>query len=701
MINNKKMSKGITLIALVVTIIVLLILAGISIMMLTGDNGIIKNAAVSKTTTEIEYEKEAIAMEYIGLHPLNHNETLDLEVFKNQIKNKLDINSEVMCIGENEYIIKLISKNRAYIIDKNGQIQYLGTIDDVHKMALIELDRECDNNYKYIHTIKAKITTYDESDLENLKYGWTESNTEPPPNYQTINLNKITNNLYEVEITNPDTLTGEYYLWLELEYNENIIKKTAGSYRIREQNNTIVSCSSESNKTSGFLGNTEIQRGKIRKITILDNIEGHNKNDDRHWDISAKKNESALGWYEEITIGEENYYDVTIGQLGGVVARADSRNLFRNIGADLPEDIYSELINVENLYTSDITGMVEMFRNSKFKTLNLNSFDTSNVNDLFSMFYGCNNLTSLDVSSFDTSNVINMACMFCDCSNLTSLDVSNFNTENVTNMGGLFNRCRNLTNLDLSKWNVSNVTTFYQNYAAHRGMFMGCSKLEALDLSSWNTSSAKNMSWMFYDCSSLISLNISKFDTKKVTTMYAMFYGCSSLDALDVSKFDLRSVTNMAVMFYGCSNLTSLDVSGFNTENVTNMGGVFCGCKNLSSLDLTEWNVSNVKNFYENLNGDRGMFKNCLKLETLDLSSWHTSNATDMREMFCQCSNLTTIYASDNFDTSLVTNSTNMFRSSTKLIGGNGTTYSSSHIDKEYARLDNNENPGYFSLKTN
>ena len=40
--KNKKMSKGITLIALVVTIIVLLILAGISIQMLTGDNRNIK-----------------------------------------------------------------------------------------------------------------------------------------------------------------------------------------------------------------------------------------------------------------------------------------------------------------------------------------------------------------------------------------------------------------------------------------------------------------------------------------------------------------------------------------------------------------------------------------------------------------------------------------------------------------------------------
>ena len=35
-------NKGITLIALVVTIIVLLILAGVSISMLTGENGILK-----------------------------------------------------------------------------------------------------------------------------------------------------------------------------------------------------------------------------------------------------------------------------------------------------------------------------------------------------------------------------------------------------------------------------------------------------------------------------------------------------------------------------------------------------------------------------------------------------------------------------------------------------------------------------------
>ncbi len=50
-------SKGITLIALVITIIVLLILAGVAIAMLSGENGILRKAAESKTKTE-EGQKE-------------------------------------------------------------------------------------------------------------------------------------------------------------------------------------------------------------------------------------------------------------------------------------------------------------------------------------------------------------------------------------------------------------------------------------------------------------------------------------------------------------------------------------------------------------------------------------------------------------------------------------------------------------------
>ena len=60
--NKIKQKNGITLIALVITIIVLLILAGVSIAMLTGQNGILTQAQNAKTTTEDKSAEEKIKL---------------------------------------------------------------------------------------------------------------------------------------------------------------------------------------------------------------------------------------------------------------------------------------------------------------------------------------------------------------------------------------------------------------------------------------------------------------------------------------------------------------------------------------------------------------------------------------------------------------------------------------------------------------
>ena len=86
------------------------------------------------------------------------------------------------------------------------------------------------------------------------------------------------------------------------------------------------------------------------------------------------------------------------------------------------------------------------------------------------MFDGCSNLTSLDLSSFDTSQVTTMSSMFSGCSNLTSLDLSNFNTSQVTTMPYMFSECSRLTSLNLSNFDTSQVTNMYR-------MFSGCSSL--------------------------------------------------------------------------------------------------------------------------------------------------------------------------------------------------------------------------------
>ena len=62
--KKKKLNEGITLIALVVTIVILLILAGVSISMLAGEDGIITQSKKAKDATIIGEEMEQVKMAY-------------------------------------------------------------------------------------------------------------------------------------------------------------------------------------------------------------------------------------------------------------------------------------------------------------------------------------------------------------------------------------------------------------------------------------------------------------------------------------------------------------------------------------------------------------------------------------------------------------------------------------------------------------
>ena len=327
----------------------------------------------------------------------------------------------------------------------------------------------------------------------------------------------------------------------------------------------------------------------------------------------------------------------------------------------------------------------------------LQYLNTCNVTNMVGMFQDCSGLTSLDVSHFDTSNVTNMGGMFLGCSGLTSLDVSHFDTSNVTNMVGMFQDCSGLTSLDVSHFDTSNVTGM-------DGMFLRCSGLTSLDVSHFDTGNVTSMGSMFSGCSSLTSLNVSDFNTAKVKYMYCMFLGCSGLTSLDVSNFNTSNVTDMHLMFLGCSGLTGLDVSNFNTSNVTNMGGMFYGCSKLASLDVSHFDTSKADHigayFYEDGYVNGGMFQGCSSLTSLDLSSFNTSNVESMGLLFRGCSKLKTIYVSEGWTTDAVTCDDYMFTGCTALVGGKGTVYNASHVDKEYARIDGGPSaPGYFTEK--
>ncbi|MBE6317150.1 MAG: BspA family leucine-rich repeat surface protein [Bacteroidales bacterium] len=94
------------------------------------------------------------------------------------------------------------------------------------------------------------------------------------------------------------------------------------------------------------------------------------------------------------------------------------------------------------------------------------------------------------------------------------------------------------------------------------------------------------------------------------------------------------------------------------------------------------------------------MFRGCSSLTVLDLSSFNTANVIAMGGMFMGCSNLRTIYAGSGWSTAAVEASAGMFYSCTSLVGGQGTTFNSSHVGIDYAHIDGGpSNPGYFTEK--
>jgi hypothetical protein len=114
-----KTSNGITLIALVITIIVLLILAGVTIATLTGDNGILKQADKAKTETTMGEEKEAIGLAYNGAK----TEKLGGAITAGDLNTQFTKNG-IKATASGEGTIKVdFETGRSYTLDDHGKIE--------------------------------------------------------------------------------------------------------------------------------------------------------------------------------------------------------------------------------------------------------------------------------------------------------------------------------------------------------------------------------------------------------------------------------------------------------------------------------------------------------------------------------------------------------------------------------------------------
>ena len=149
----------------------------------------------------------------------------------------------------------------------------------------------------------------------------------------------------------------------------------------------------------------------------------------------------------------------------------------------------SSIVNVD---VSEITSMSGLFKNSDFGgswTADLGGWDTSKVEDMSWMFYGCKNLTKVELPH--TEKVVNMGSMFDGCTSLK--EVSLPHTENVTYMGWMFYGCSSLVKVELPHTeNVKNMSS----------MFNGCKELQQ-DFSSWDISKVNYTANMFKGCNKM------------------------------------------------------------------------------------------------------------------------------------------------------------------------------------------------------
>ena len=220
--------------------------------------------------------------------------------------------------------------------------------------------------------------------------------------------------------------------------------------------------------------------------------------------------------------------------------------------------------------------------------------------------------------------------------------------------------------------------------------FRDCTGLnEITGLKYLNTAEVTDMSFMFWNCRNLSSLDLTNFNTAKVENMSGMFHSCQKLSSLTLSEsFNTANVTDMSNMFSYCNMLEKLNLSNFNTTKVEDMSYMFYMCQKLPELNLSNFKTEKVKNM-------KYMFSYCNKLKKLDLSNFNTANVTNMQEMFKGCSTLQTIYVSDNFVVTGITNEDykkDMF-TGCKVLKGALPKYEDNMTSSEFA----NYKTGYFT----
>ena len=203
-INKKETQNGITLIALVITIIVLLILAGVSIAMLTGQNGILTQAQNSKTVTENKSAEEKVKLSVMGARA--DDGTLTVGKLRTELANYGGI------VEGDTFPVTATVDGKSFTVDANGNVTSAGS------SAVPNPPAPTENGTLGTVTGSEKTNTTVKDSLGNQ--------VVVPAGFKVVNKDANVTNGIVVEDVSHTATAGSQFVWIPV---GDVIKDSAGN----------------------------------------------------------------------------------------------------------------------------------------------------------------------------------------------------------------------------------------------------------------------------------------------------------------------------------------------------------------------------------------------------------------------------------------------------------------------------------------
>ena len=200
----RKREKGITLIALVITIIVLLILAGVSIAMLTGQNGILTQAQNAKTTTENKSAEEKVKLSVMGARA--DDGTLTVGKLRTELANYGGT------VEGDTFPVKATVDGKSFTVDASGNVTLAGNSTEPNPPAPTE------NGTLGTVTGSEKTNTTVKDSLGNQ--------VVVPAGFKVVNKDANVTDGIVVEDVSHTATAGSQFVWIPV---GEVIKDSAGN----------------------------------------------------------------------------------------------------------------------------------------------------------------------------------------------------------------------------------------------------------------------------------------------------------------------------------------------------------------------------------------------------------------------------------------------------------------------------------------